>query len=75
MNVTKCCIATIINKTNIEILLQNEERYIYFIQLLEAIHNGDIKDNTDQRLLLIQNFYDLSRKCSGIYSCKKLFML
>lgn len=46
-----------VSKSNIELLLKDEEGYLFFSQLLEAIRKGDIKDGNDARLLLIPNFY------------------
>lgn len=47
-----------VSKTNIELLLKDEEGYSFFSQLLEAICIGDIKDGSDPRLELIRNFYE-----------------
>jgi len=47
-----------VNKSNIELLLKNDEGYSFFSQLLETIRNGDIKNATDPRLVLIPNFYE-----------------
>ena len=47
-----------VSKGNIELLLKDNEGYLFFSQLLEAIRNGDIKDANDPRLVLIPNFYE-----------------
>jgi 5'-3' exonuclease len=47
-----------VNKTNVEILLKDDEGYLFFSQLLESIRSEDIKDAKDPRLLLIPNFYE-----------------
>lgn len=46
-----------VSKSNIELLLKDDEGYSFFSQLLEAIRTGDIKDGNDSRLVLIPNFY------------------
>lgn len=47
-----------VGKSNIEILLKDDERYAFFSQLLDAIRKGDIKDGRNPRLVLIRNFYE-----------------
>ena len=46
-----------VSKSNIELLLKDDEGYSFFSQLLEAIRTDDIKDATDPRLVLLHNFY------------------
>jgi 5'-3' exonuclease len=47
-----------VSKSNIELLLKDDEGYSFFLQLLDAIRKGDIKDATDPRLILIPHFYE-----------------
>lgn len=46
-----------VNKQNIELLLKNNQGYSFFSQLLNEIRKGDIKDASDSRLMLVNNFY------------------
>lgn len=48
----------VVTKNTVEILLSDEERTSFFLQLLEYIRCGDIKDASDPRLLLVQGFFD-----------------
>ena len=57
-SILECKVYKTINKTNIEILLQNNALYEFLTKLLDAIHTGDIKNSNDSRLVLIQNFYE-----------------
>jgi 5'-3' exonuclease len=47
-----------VSKSNIELLLKDDEGYSFFSQLLDAIRKGDIKDATDPRLILSPHFYE-----------------
>jgi 5'-3' exonuclease len=48
----------VVTKNTVEILLADEERCNFFLQLLEYIRCNDIKDSSDPRLLLVSGFYD-----------------
>lgn len=50
-----------VTRTNIELLLADEERYSFFLQLLECIRTGDVKDCNDPRLMLVKGFYENTR--------------
>jgi 5'-3' exonuclease len=47
-----------ITKTNLEILLKDNEGYTFFSQLLDTIRTGEIKDANDPRLVLIPGFFN-----------------
>jgi 5'-3' exonuclease len=48
----------LVTKNTIEILLSDEERNSFFLQLLDYIRSGEIKDASDPRLLLVRGFFD-----------------